>query len=446
MRWKGRIYNVIFGLVLLIGLSACIKELEIETLGGDGAGMLVVEAKFTDELKTQTVYLSRSDSRTDLVTDTVWNPYIPLGSRPFDSVTVESGASLKLVSNTGTEYNFTEDGEGQYFSTDPFALEMNMEYTLQIATQSGSEYVSDTIRLAGSSEISGLYAEKAISETGVEGVAIYMDSDPSEGSPEHYRYAFEETYKVVAPDWQEYDFRLTDYDPCALPVPTYNLEIVPREVENKTCYNTVYSTSIDLLSTNTTNSSKVSRKMVRFIGKDNFIISHRYSILVKQYVQSTEANTYYGILKEFSESESLFSGIQPGALYANVRRADGQEENVLGYVEATTVTEQRLFFNYEDFFPGEELPPYAFGWYDCHPISTNETHPSYCLTGVSTGNGGCPQSIIEQVNIGLISYYGPYDENIASIFSCEGPYLFVPRLCGDCTLLGDTVVPEFWEE
>jgi hypothetical protein len=266
-----------------------------------------------------------------------------------------------------------------------------------------------------------------------------VDSEPIDGDTEFYRYAYEETYKIVSPYWVATEFVLTDYDPCALPEPTYTLEILPKEVENRVCYNTVSSTTIEQLSTAGNPQGKVSKHMVRFIGKDNFIISHRYSILVQQQVQSADAYSFYKTLKSFSQSDNIFSQIQPGAIYANVHRKDGTSENVLGYVEAVGVSDQRLFFNYDDFFPDEELPDYPF---NCFLQSFPESHPSYC--NPQPVPNPCPQSIIERVNIGTITYFSAYDENLVPYASCPGPYVVVPRICGDCTLLGSNVEPDFW--
>ena len=58
--------------------------------------------------------------------------------------------------------------------------------------------------------------------------------------------------------------------------------------------------------------------MVRFINRNNYIISHRYSILVRQFVQSNEAFTFYETLNDLSRNESLFSETQPGFLAGNV--------------------------------------------------------------------------------------------------------------------------------
>lgn len=433
-------YQIVLSLVSLMILGACLDELELDTLDEEEqTAALVVEAVLTDGMITQKVYLSRSSLRLDLETDTVYNPYLPLGSRPIDSVDMESGATVRVLGDNGAQYAFTEGEEGIYLSNQQFALEMGVGYTLEIQTSNGQEYVSDPLSVQGKSQLTNVYAEKAVSDSGAEGVAIYVDSAPEQGNTEFYRYTFEETYKIVSPFWTGSDFVLTDYDPCALPVPTYNLEVVPKEVENRVCYNTVSSNTIEQLSTAGNPESKVSKHMVRFIGKDNFIISERYSILVQQQVQSADAYSFYETLSSFSQSDNIFSQIQPGALYANVHRKDGTSENVLGYVEAVGVSDRRLFFNFEDFFPDEELPAFPF---DCFLQSVPESHPSYCIQ--EPVSNPCPQSIIERVNIGTISYFSGYDENLVPNASCPGPYVFVPRICGDCTLLGSNVKPDFW--
>jgi len=435
-------YHIILGIIFLTFLGACLDELDIQTLGNEEQEpALVVEAVLTDELITQKVYLSRSSFRLDLETDTVYNPYIPLGSRPVDSVDMEGGATVRVLGDNGVELNFAEGDEGIYLSNQPFALEMGVGYTLEIETSNGLEYVSDPLSIQGKSELTNVYAEKAVSDNGAEGVAIYVDSEPTQGNPQFYRYTFEETYKIVSPNWSSREFVLTNYDPCALPVPTYDLQVVEKEVENRVCYNTVPSTSIEQLSTAGSPESHISKHMVRFIGKDNFIISERYSILVQQQVQSADAYSFYETLNSFSQSDNIFSQIQPGAIYANVRRKDGTNENVLGYVDAVGVSDMRLFFNFEDFFPDEELPLFPF---DCNFTSIPESHPSYCAQFPEPNP--CPESVIERVNIGTISYFSAYDENLAPNATCPGPYIVVPRICGDCTLLGSNVEPDFWIE
>ncbi|MCR9228382.1 MAG: DUF4249 domain-containing protein [Flavobacteriaceae bacterium] len=408
-------------------------ELEIETLGEEEqTAALVVEAVLTDQVITQKVYLSRSSLRLDLETDTIYNPYIPLGSRPIDLVDMETGATVRVMGDNGVEYQFTEADEGIYLSNEPFALDSGVGYTLDITTSNGTAYESDPLIVEGKSQLTNVYAERAISDTGEEGIAIYVDSRPQQGNTQFYRYTYEETYKVVAPYWLPVDFELTGYDNSVFP-PLFDLNIVERQVQNQICYNTVPSTLIEQFSTARNPEREISKHMVRFIGKDNFIISERYSILVQQQVQSADAYSFYETLKSFSQSDNIFSQVQPGALYANVRRKDGANENVLGYVEAVGVSDQRLFFNFDDFFSDEEHPGFPF---NCNPMTAkiyNEPPPP-----------ACPEDLLSRLDKEVVTYYGPYDESLVPNASCPGPYIFVPRICGDCTLLGSNVEPDFW--
>ena len=103
-----------------------------------------------------------------------------------------------------------------------------------------------------------------------------------------------------------------------------------------------------------------------------------------------------------------------------------------------SVSKRRLFFNYDDFFEGEELPSYPT---DCGLHSSPESHVSYCASGLNMNQ--CPQSIIERVDLGVISYV---EVNGLEIGSCPGPYVYVATPCGDCTRLGSNIEPDFWVE
>ena len=167
---------------------------------------------------------------------------------------------------------------------------------------------------------------------------------------------------------------------------------------------------------------------VQFINRDNFIISHRYSILIKQHVLSREAYSFYEKLQEFSGSESLFSQSQPGFIKGNIFSEDGKNERVVGIFNISSVSEKREFFNYVDFFPEEELPPFVD---DCRQTNLLFTTLDDRFR------------LIELIKSNSISFSG-------FIFSPEfGTVIGVihtPRKCGDCNELGSNVAPDFWEE
>jgi hypothetical protein len=434
-----KLKQIISLLVFAVVCQACVEELDIENVTSEeNAGTLVVEATITDMLERQRVYLSRSVARLDVETDTTYFRFRALGLGLQDSVEYEENATVRILGSDGSSFSFIEEEQGTYLSQEAFAAQTGVNYRLEVVTSSGIAYESDEVGVPDASQIINVYAERFTTDLGVEGVQIYVDSEPVSGNPSNFRYTYEETYKIIAPNWNKDDFLLTNYDPCALPVPTYDLEVVPRETQNQICYSTVPSNTI--IQGNSINSSNsVNAFPIRFLSKDNYVMAHRYSILVRQHVQSAESFGFYETLKELSESDNVFSQVQPGPLEANIKRVDGStNEMVLGYIDVTSVSEQRIYLEFEDFFPGEELPPYPF---PCFEESAPESHVSYCFRGLVANL--CPPSTIERIDDGIINYTGLNNENIGA---CPGPYTFIARVCGDCTLLGQNVAPDFWIE
>jgi len=399
-----------YELMVLIALGllgySCVEPFEPQTVTFESA--LVIGATITNELKFQQVSLSRTFTFEE------------------DALRAESNANVKIVDDSGNEFIFQESIEGIYVSTVAFAASADSDYKLEITTNDGRSYASQNAQLTAVTQIDQLYAERLTNDDGEEGVAILLNSFDPSGRSKNYRYVYEETYKIIAPNWTTKDLVVVPSGPN---VPICAVEVVPREQAEQVCYTTDNSNAIILTDTNGLTEDKVDSFVVRFINRDNYIISHRYSILVKQLVQSNEAYTFFETLNSFSGAESLFSETQPGFLSGNVFSEDDPNEMVLGYFDVASVSEQRIFFNYEDLFPSEPLPPYT--------IPCVEVAPPLVAPGIPPK---CVLSIMVEVN--SVKYV---NENDAPQLG-EGPFLVVPRECGDCTALGGTEVPEFWEE
>ena len=425
--------------LVLTSVVSCIDEIDLDTVSsGKLKEILIVEGTLTNEVKNHQIRLSKIDSLFDLQIDSVYNPFTPVRDINRDLINYEENAQVVVVDASGVAYVFNEQSPGIYESEVQFAAANDNSYQLEITTASGKGFSSTPMTIIGTSEINNVYAEKTISDTGVEGIGIFIDNESIVGNAQNFRYNYEETYKIIAPEWSPYEFKLTDYDPCALPVPTYNLEIVERQEEQQTCYSTVASNTIVQTKVNTSDSG-LKKFMVRFIGKDNFIISHRYSIEVSQLVSGPASYGFYEQLNSFSQSASVFSQVQPGFLEGNLSSNGGEQGSVIGFFDVVSVSKKRMFFNYTDFYAGEPLPPFPF---NCGLHSSPESHRSYCDSGPDLGNP-CPQSIIERVDLGLITYVS---ENTQNIGTCPGPYVYVPSICGDCTTMGSNIVPDFWED
>lgn len=426
-------------IVSLLVLCSCIDELETTVFSqAQLPDILIVEATLTDEVKYQEVMLSRLDSLVDLEIDSVFNPFIPDRNIDRDLVNHVENASVSISVSNGTSISFSESSPGTYLSNQAFAAEDGLEYQLNINTDEGRSFVSKAMKIEGRSTISSLYAERMVSDLGETGIGIFVDTDRVSGNTQNLRFTYNETYKIIAPNWSPLQFKLTDYDPCALPEVTYNLEIVERSEETRVCYGYDASNTVIQNQLEVTENGKLQAFMVKFIAQEDYKISHRYSIEVNELVSSAESYGFYDQLKNFSQNANLFSQVQPGQLGGNIAESNGSQDGVVGFFDVVSVSKQRLFFNYEDYFPDEALPEYPI---DCGLHSSPETHVSFCFSGLVSNT--CPQSIIERVDLGTISYVDINSENIGT---CPGPYIYVATPCGDCTKLGSNVVPEFWVE
>lgn len=386
-------------------MTSCIET--FEATFEDFESAIVVEATITDKLEQQRVFLTRTFEFED------------------DGPSPETNASVR-VEGGGNTFVFQESTPGLYISTQAFAAEPNTDYQLRIDTQNGRSYSSEQMTLPQDTQIDDLRVERVTNDLGEEGVAILVDSFDPAGNSVNYRYQYEETFKIIAPFWTPNDLERT---PAGIATEICQVSIIPDERSEETCFDTDFSNTIIQTSTKDLAEDRVSNFMVRFISRENYIISHRYSILVRQFVQSNEAFTFYETLNEFSGNESFFSETQPGFLEGNISSDTNTDEKVLGYFDVASVAEQRLFFNYSDLFPGEELPPYVDPCNLSAPPFRTPGNPPRCILAVQT-------------DLGLVSYAGNND----SAGQNEGPYFVAPNVCGDCSEIGKVEVPEFWIE
>lgn len=285
-----------------------------------------------------------------------------------------------------------------------------------------------------------MYAERIIDDNGKEGIGIFIDASHSNSDSPYFRYIFDETYKIIAPNWTPFEFEIIQEEFEVLPdgeVRYPDVRLVPRAREEMICYRTDPSRQIILSNTLGLEEPKLERFLVRFIPRDNPILSHRYSILIQQFGISRESYTFYENLKKFSSSSLVFSQIQPGLLEGNIRHINGDNKAV-GYFDIATEITQRIYFNYTDFFAGEDLPPY-FGTVICDRLlSPPLENPN--RDGPPALN--CPQPLVPRINLGLVEYL----EVNGSPDQCEGPYFVTPTICGDCNVIGSNVAPSFWTE
>jgi len=390
VRHKNIVVLSFLGMTLCLWLYGCTEPFEGEVVGLEN--ILVVNALLTNENKRQEVLLSR-----------------PYSFGEEDPIAEEN--ALVVVDDGTQQFTFEEVEPGKYLSSIAFPAEIDKPYSLLITTENGKSYRSDTMQLpVATTNIDELYAERTTNDQGDEGMGIFVDTFDATRTSNYYRYEYEETFKIIAPFWSPLDVVFVIQESTG-PV----FDIIRREREERTCYGTDREKTINVVNTLNLAEDRLSRYNVRFIDRNNYILSHRYSVLVRQFVQSPEAFGYYETLSGLVQSSTtVFSEDQPGFLAGNIVSLEDENENVAGFFEVAAVSEKRIFFDYEDFFPGEELPPYF----------------QNCLPTVQSGED-LKATVQRETRV---------------FFDFNGGIRTVPRACGDCNALGSNKVPDFWTD
>jgi len=407
-------YNKICLLFVFGLLFNCTEQIALSTENFED--LLVVEATITDELKTQEIKVTRT---------------ILLES---DKPNFDAGAIVKIETESNV-YNFHHVGDGVFNSDVEFQALSGQEYKLFITTSDGKNYSSTSEELAPKAELKDLYGEKmAINEE--EGVQIFVDSNTDLDGASFFRYEYEETYKIVPEYYNTSDALISNIvwngrnQTNSGEDRTYDIDLVPRPENQGSCYGTDSSNEIIITSINSLSESGISRFPVKFIPASSPSLRDRYSILVKQYVQSASANTFYKILKELGgSSESVFVTNQPGFVQGNIFSEQSSQEKVVGFFDVSTVTSKRIYFNYSDF--DLVLPPYYF---DCE-IQVLD----YSISGSVLPPLPDERSI-------LLTLLTEVDPPFKYFSRSEGIYQIVKGECGDCSTFASNIKPEFWED
>ncbi|MEL6304105.1 MAG: DUF4249 domain-containing protein [Bacteroidota bacterium] len=405
MKSKKRQVVSILAWSFLLFTWGCVDPFPIPTDEGFD-NVLIVEGTLTNIESTQEISLTRT---------------APLGTA---EVVGEQAANVTVRLGNGSSFAFQEVAPGRYQSVETFAATEGNTYTLEVVSTDGNTYTSTAQSLPPTAPLDEVVARRIINDDDIEGVEIIVNTTDPSGQANYFRYTFEETYLIVAPFWRPLEAFVVSENPP-------EVDLRPRSQEEQFCYGTNISQTSILFSTTDLGKARVSELPIHFLAKDDYFIAHRYSVLVKQSVQSEEAFQYYQTLRELSGQENLLSQQQPGFLAGNILVNGSSSRLVTGYFEVVSQTEKRIFFDFEDFFPPAATPAYAVG---CDVFLTpllpiDEFGNSELILAIQT-------ETLEYLNDNVLNPFDPPDPN--------RPFEMVPRICGDCTVLGSNIKPDFW--
>ncbi|AYN02758.1 MULTISPECIES: DUF4249 domain-containing protein [unclassified Flavobacterium] len=387
--------KICFILLLSLIISSCTESFNLQSDTYEEA--LVVEATITNELKKQEIKLTKTSRLEE------------------DGLKIETGANVTVFDNKGNTFQFKEES-GKYISETEFKADPKTEYTLEITTSNGKKYKSSNEVLTTENEIENIIPTVVTDSKEGRGVQIKVHSYDPANTSKYYRYEYEETYKIIAPRWTGSKLILTGPE---------SIDVVKNSTDTRICYSTKTSNDIILTSTANLQEDRVNYQ-IRFISDQNYIISHRYSILVRQYVQNLQSYTFRKTMKDISSSSSILSPKQPGFINGNIKCTSNIDEKAIGFFEVSSVSSKRIFFNYSDLFPGELLPPYIT---DC-----DIEEYKFCF-GISAPIPCRGDVLIDRISANKISYLYNTDRILYYATNIE---------CGDCTSFSSNVIPSFW--
>lgn len=394
--------NTFLLLTIVLLTTSCIEPFDIKTITFEDA--LVVEATISNELKYQEITLTRTFKFEE--------------SEP----SAERNADVKIIDGEQNTYIFKETIPGKYVSTAEFGAVSNINYQLQINTSDGRSYSSVDTKLTNQTQINSLDVSHETNDEGEEGISLFLNSFNPSGDSRYYRFEYEETYKVVARNWSPNEIIVISG------VQPYEVGLIPKTKQDKVCYNTLISKGIIQTETNSLTEDRVTAFKLRFIARDDIRLWHRYSILVKQYTQSLDAYTFYKVLNELSTSDNLFSLNQPGFINGNIISNDNIEEKVIGFFEVSSVATKRIFLSRAELF-GSGVPSVG-----C----------TYFAPRLEATFGGSP--LIDLIQSGQHRFYIENGPGLGIEIIGDGSYIMVKAECGDCTVSGSNVEPDFWIE
>jgi len=380
--------NIIIPLFIFIWLGGCIEPFTPNI--DESEESIVIEGQITDQEGDHYINISRSA------------PYNDPHKIPEPDCQV-----VEVVDNFGNSFEFYEGDPGVYRQWLPKDfLNIGTQYKVKITTADGENYESEFDELLSPSpSIDSIYYEIETRETynpdnPLNGIQFYLDLNAPDDFSRNYRWELEETWEYEAKYRIQYYY---DGDIHSIQDPFFLFR----------CWRTdpiqqIYTSTTRYLSSNT-----ISKFPLHYVSGLTNRLKIKYSLLVKQYSLSNEAYDYWlQIQKQSQESGGLYE-TQP-AYIGNISNINDNKEVVLGFFNASSVTEKRIFVS----------EPFNFKIWDAN----------------------CDLSII--VNTRRLSRYTLYPLYMISLSSMGvGPPYGVGRgICFDCTASGGkTQKPDFWD-
>jgi len=329
------------------------------------------------------------------------------GVQPAEQVT---GAQVKIVDDTGLEVQLKEISSGEYSTVDTiFRGVPGKSYKLQIKVND-EVFESDFETLKALVPIDKLYWEyKPQDNDGPNRVQLLIDTHDPTNNTRYYGWDYVETWKFKVP-----------------------IDVAAK-AEWKICYKYNTSNFFKIGTTIERNNDIMDRHLFQYIDESSNRLYFRYSILAKQYSFTEQTYKYFENLIKLNQNQGTLFDVTPYSLVGNVKNLSNKDVPVLGYFVVAGASQKRIFIDRSE-LPWEFNPTDGFD--DCStkivrvPASLTDFRQNHLVDSLM----GVGYAIYEQFSV-------PIDENT------PGWQLSLAKpQCFNCTLTGESKVPDFWIE
>jgi hypothetical protein len=261
---------------------------------------------------------------------------IPL---PGDStIPVVTGALVQVEGSDSSVYPLTEEGNGQY-GIASLALSTAVQYRLRIIIPNGETYLSDFVPYKPTPPIDSVnwvYNSN--------GVTIYVNTHDPTNSTRYYQWTIDQTFEYHSAEASEFVY-----------VPSTN-SLVQRTAAQMIfyCWKDIPPTNIMIGSSTKLAQDVIYEFPLVNIPLNSQALSVEYSILVTQYALSDSGYDFLSLMAQNTQSLGSIFDAQPSQLTGNIHSLSNPGESVIGYIQAGTVQQQRIFIN------NQQLPNWVF--------------------------------------------------------------------------------------
>jgi Domain of unknown function (DUF4249) len=324
---------------------------------------------------------------------------IPL---PGDStLPVVTGAQLQVEGTDNSVYPLTELGNGQYGVSLP-PLNTAVKYRLRIAIPGGESYLSDYVAYQQTPPIDSInWIQNGA------GVTIYVNTHDPANSTHYYQWAFDQTYEYNSAEYSEYYYD-TPANTVVARTPAQQVFYCWKDIPPTTI---VVGTSAQLAQ------DVIYEFPLVTIPQNSQELSDEYSILVTQYALTDSGYEFLSLMASTTQSLGSIFDAQPTQLTGNIHSLSNPAEPVIGYIQAGTVQQQRIFIS--------NLQIKNWVYYNTCPMKDTLVPPDPSDLHKFFGSFGY---------VPLTYQYSPYIGWLSNQAECV-----------DCTLQGgSTQKPSFW--